>query len=46
MKYFIIFTLLAFLAVMGYLDLLKYIIRARTTARDCAWCPSSWWPKS
>ena len=27
MKYFIIFTLLAFLIVVGYLDLLKYIIR-------------------
>ena len=26
MKYFIIFTLLAFLVVMGYLDILKYII--------------------
>ena len=26
MKYFIIFTLLAFLCVMGYLDVLKYII--------------------
>ena len=26
MKYFIIFTLLAFLAVMGYMDLLKHII--------------------
>lgn len=27
MKYFIIFTLLAFLVVMGYMDILKYIIR-------------------
>ena len=27
MKYFIIFTLLAFLMVVGYLDILKYIIR-------------------
>ena len=27
MKYFIIFTLLAFLIVVGYIDLLKYIIR-------------------
>ncbi len=27
MKYFIIFTLLAFLLVVGYLDLLKYIVR-------------------
>ncbi|MBR6276912.1 MAG: lipopolysaccharide biosynthesis protein [Prevotella sp.] len=27
MKYFIIFTLLAFLMVVGYLDLLKYIVR-------------------
>ena len=27
MKYFIIFTLLAFLIVMGYLDILKYIMR-------------------
>ena len=26
MKYFIVFTLLAFLAVMGYMDVLKYII--------------------
>ncbi|MGN0069511.1 MAG: oligosaccharide flippase family protein [Prevotella sp.] len=26
MKYFIIFTLLAYLAVMGYMDILKYII--------------------
>jgi O-antigen/teichoic acid export membrane protein len=29
MKYFIIFTLLAFLAVMGYLDVLKYLLRNR-----------------
>jgi hypothetical protein len=29
MKYFIIFTLLAFLAVMGYLDILKYLLRNR-----------------
>ena len=28
MKYFIIFTLLAFLCVMGYMDILKYIIGA------------------
>ena len=27
MKYFIIFTLLAFLCVMGWMDLLKYVIR-------------------
>ena len=27
MKYFIIFTLLAFLIVVGYIDLLKYIVR-------------------
>ncbi len=27
MKYFIIFTLLAFLMVVGYLDILKYIVR-------------------
>ena len=27
MKYFIIFTLLAFLIVVGYMDLLKYIVR-------------------
>ncbi len=27
MKYFIIFTLLAFLMVVGYIDLLKYIVR-------------------
>lgn len=27
MKYFVIFTLLAFLVVMGYMNLLKYIIR-------------------
>lgn len=27
MKYFVIFTLLAFLVVIGYIDLLKYIIR-------------------
>ncbi len=27
MKYFIIFTLLAFLIVMGYMDILRYIIR-------------------
>lgn len=27
MKYFVIFTLLAFLLVVGYLDILKYIIR-------------------
>jgi O-antigen/teichoic acid export membrane protein len=27
MKYFIIFTLLAFLMVMGYMDILRYIIR-------------------
>lgn len=27
MKYFIIFTLLAFLGVMGYLDILKYLLR-------------------
>ena len=27
MKYFIIFTLLAFLIVVGYLDILKYIVR-------------------
>lgn len=27
MKYFVIFTLLAFLVVVGYIDLLKYIIR-------------------
>ena len=27
MKYFIIFTLLAFLIVMGYIDILKYIMR-------------------
>ena len=26
MKYFLIFTLLAFLAVMAYMDILKYII--------------------
>ncbi len=29
MKYFIIFTLLAFLAVMAYLDILKYLLRNR-----------------
>ena len=28
MKYFIVFTLLAFLVVMGYMDILKYIIGA------------------
>ena len=28
MKYFIIFTLFAFLCVMGYLDVLKYIVRS------------------
>ena len=27
MKYFIIFTLLAFLMVVGYMDILKYIVR-------------------
>ena len=26
MKYFVVFTLLAFLAVIGYMDLLKYLI--------------------
>ena len=30
MKYFVIFTLLAFLAVMGYMDILRYIIRDRS----------------
>ena len=29
MKYFIIFTLLAFLLVVGYMDILKYIVRNR-----------------
>ena len=29
MKYFIIFTLLAFLCVIGYMDIIKYIIRDR-----------------
>ena len=28
MKYFIIFTLFAFLCVMGYMDILKYIVRS------------------
>ena len=30
MKYFVIFTLLAFLAVMAYMDILRYIIRDRS----------------
>ena len=30
MKYFVIFTLLAFLAVMAYMDVLRYIIRDRS----------------
>lgn len=34
MKFFIIFTLLAFLAVMFYLDILRYII-GLITGRDC-----------
>ena len=29
MKYFVIFTLLAFLAVIGYMDILRYVIRDR-----------------
>ena len=45
MKYFLIFTLLAFLCVMGYMDLLQHII-APATAPGSAWCPSSWQPKS
>ena len=30
MKYFVIFTLLAFLAVIGYMDILRYVIRDRS----------------
>ena len=30
MKYFVIFTLLAFLAVMAYMDVLRYVIRDRS----------------
>ena len=30
MKYFVIFTLLAFLAVMAYMDILRYIVRDRS----------------
>ena len=30
MKYFVIFTLLAFLAMIGYMDILRYVIRDRS----------------
>lgn len=38
MKFFIIFTLVAFLAVMFYLDILRYIMAA-TIGRGCVLCP-------
>lgn len=45
MKFFIIFTLLAFLAVMFYLDILRHVI-GRDYWDGYGWCLSSWRRKS
>ena len=45
MKYFLIFTLFAFLMVMAYIDVFKHMSGATTGKGSKRW-PSSWWAKS